>query len=196
MTGNAEAESPSIPWQGYHLRPRTAQNPRPAMALRSPPAQAAAQAAVAEAEMEVSASLGPIKKRLKVLMPHWELQIGCRLTPADLVEDLECVAPSFAQTTSAWLSVCWLSVARNLRIALEPNSHQQVTIASLCSIFSGSSQEIRNPSLWPTSGLQEISGNKNCLQLISFAFNFSHLKIPGYGLHSMRYHAAMKSPAA
>ena len=70
MTGNAEAESPSIPWQGYHLRPRTAQNPRSAMPPRSPPAQAAAQAAVAEAEMEVSASLGPIKKRLKVLMPH------------------------------------------------------------------------------------------------------------------------------
>ncbi|KAK9826630.1 hypothetical protein WJX74_006799 [Apatococcus lobatus] len=63
--GGAEADSPSIPWQGYHLRPRTAQNPRPAITPRPLPGLAAAQASAEEAEMEVSASLGPIKKRLK-----------------------------------------------------------------------------------------------------------------------------------
>ena len=64
--GGAEAESPSIQWQGYHLRPRTAQNPRPAMPPRTPAFTPTVQAAVDEAEMEASASLGPIKKRLKV----------------------------------------------------------------------------------------------------------------------------------
>ena len=44
------------------------------MLPRSPVPAAAAQAAAEEAEMEASASLGPIKKRLKVSisLPSWQ----------------------------------------------------------------------------------------------------------------------------